>query len=404
MASGAFSSARFASKHQCGYPPRSTCRSRCRRSRQAAAPRRARPPSSQVPLVSRDLLCQRRELRFLLRQILVIRPRPQRGEQLRLHLGPVDIQRLIQVHHERDRPAADERQVHVVPVLSVVFSTIAQPCRNGGVVVGEHQAIARLPDRRFLDVADADRPLAFAEEAERDGFLVLRLAAGQHEQRLPQFGVELGIGQLDAADVFERDAPQPFVGEQVQERDRSTDLVASAGTLPLFRRRRSCRRSWSGRRSRSARRESAPSRSASVGLLVRSIANVAQRPRDRVLAAVADGRDPPAAVVLQDHALEQVVDVLDVELQLDLGVASTWPSCSKKATPRAEHDDPLDRDVGLFLLILGDGQRQDAERHCREGRAGERVVAKRLQEAKGTTSEHGKDSCRGPMGERGEYV
>ena len=87
---------------------------------------------------------------------------------------------------------------------SVVFSTMAQPCRNGALLVVEHQAIAGFPDRRFLDVADADRPLALAEEVERDGLLVVRFAGGQHDERLPQLVVELFVLELDAADAVER--------------------------------------------------------------------------------------------------------------------------------------------------------------------------------------------------------
>ena len=66
---------------------------------------------------------------------------------------------------------------------SVVFSTIAQPCKNGDCLVLEHQSIARLPERRFLDIADADRPLAFAEEIERHVFLSVR-GPGQDRQCL----------------------------------------------------------------------------------------------------------------------------------------------------------------------------------------------------------------------------
>ena len=43
--------------------------------------------------------------------------RPKRREQLRLHDGPRHVQRLIQVHLERDRPAAHQGHAHVLPVL-----------------------------------------------------------------------------------------------------------------------------------------------------------------------------------------------------------------------------------------------------------------------------------------------
>ena len=49
------------------------------------------------------------------------------------------------------------------------------------------------------------------------------------------------------------------------------------------------------------------------------------------LRAVGDGRDLAAAEVLQDHALEQVVDVLDVELQLDLASPVTLPPIARRS-------------------------------------------------------------------------
>ena len=58
-----------------------------------------------------------------------------------------------------------------------------------------------------------------------------------------------------------------------------------------------------------------------------------QRSGDRIFGAISDRRDLPAAEVLQDHALEQVVDLFGLELELDLGVAIDLPRCSKKPTP-----------------------------------------------------------------------
>ena len=43
--------------------------------------------------------------------------RPQRCEQLRLDFGPRDIERLVEVHLVRDRPARHEDHVDVVPVV-----------------------------------------------------------------------------------------------------------------------------------------------------------------------------------------------------------------------------------------------------------------------------------------------
>ena len=55
---------------------------------------------------------------------------------------------------------------------SVVFSTMAQPCRNGRFSSASDQAIAGLPDRRLDDVADADPPVALAVELQLHGLLL----------------------------------------------------------------------------------------------------------------------------------------------------------------------------------------------------------------------------------------
>ncbi len=89
-----------------------------------------------------------------------------------------------------------------------------------------------------------------------------------------------------------------------------------------------------------------------------------QRLGDRVTGAVGDGRDPAAAEVLQHHALEQVVDVLDAEAEIDRGIPFHRAAMLEVADPGTEQDHPLDRDdgrrrVGLLPpngAFLGDGE------------------------------------------------
>ena len=114
---------------------------------------------------------------------------------------PRDVERLVEVHGERDRPAADQRQLHAVPVLLGRVLDDRPALQERRLLVVEHQPVAGLPDRRLLDIADADLALALADEAELDRLLVGVVAGGQHGQGLAQLGVELLVGQLDAADL-----------------------------------------------------------------------------------------------------------------------------------------------------------------------------------------------------------
>ena len=60
---------------------------------------------------------------------------------------------------------------------------------------------------------------------------------------------------------------------------------------------------------------------AKVGLPFRLMAKLDERAGDRLAAVVADGRDAAAVEVLEDHALDQVVDVLLGERQIDASIA-----------------------------------------------------------------------------------
>ena len=75
-----------------------------------------------------------------------------------------------------------------------------------------------------------------------------------------------------------------------------------------------------------------------------------ERLGDRVLAAVVDGGDLAAAEVLQDHALEQVVDVVDVELQIDVAIPFDLAVVLEEAHAGAEQHHPLQRQVAGLLV------------------------------------------------------
>ena len=73
---------------------------------------------------------------------------------------------------------------------------------------------------------------------------------------------------------------------------------------------------------------------AKVGLPFRLMAKLDERAGDRLAAVVADGGDAPAVEVLEDHALEQVVDVLFRERQVDPRVAVDLAASARSSRRR----------------------------------------------------------------------
>ncbi len=167
-------------------------------------------------------------------QVLAVGLRPQRGVQFRLDDRPLHVERIVEVHDERDRPAADQRQCDFLPIFFGRVLHDRPALQEGRLVVLEHQAVAGFPDRRLLDIADADLPLAVAEKVQGDAFLVGIVTAGQHGQGLAEFLVEFFIEQADRADLVERHAAQARVGEQIEYLDVRRVVIAADRFLAGF--------------------------------------------------------------------------------------------------------------------------------------------------------------------------
>ena len=71
-----------------------------------------------------------------------------------------------------------------------------------------------------------------------------------------------------------------------------------------------------------------------------------QRLGDRVFRAVGDGRDLAAVEILDDHALQQVVDVVGLELHFHLGVVVDLAGVLEESDAGTEQDDPLQGQIG----------------------------------------------------------
>jgi len=100
--------------------------------------------------------------------------RSQAREQLGHDGRPSGVQRLIEIHHERDWSSAHERQRDVVPVaLGLILDDRPALELARRRFVFEQQPITRLPHWRLDDVAESNAAIAGAGEVDGDGLLVL---------------------------------------------------------------------------------------------------------------------------------------------------------------------------------------------------------------------------------------
>ena len=151
--------------------------------------------------------------------------------------------------------------------------------------------------------------------------------------------------------ALQRHAPQPLVGEQVEHvcsmkrslpisclrvsRPTMVPMILLGASISTFSP-RTCPSSWARR-----------------GLPFRFDGEAAQPLLQRVVGAVADGGDVPAVEVLHDHALQEVVDVLDLELQFHLGVVGDLSVVVEVAHAGAEQHHPFQGEIGPALLARG---------------------------------------------------
>jgi len=77
-------------------------------------------------------------------------------------------------------------------LLPIVFGRVLDDrpaLQEGLLVILEHQTVTGFPDRCFLDIAHADRPLSLAQEIERHGFFVRVVPHGENFECLPKLRV-----------------------------------------------------------------------------------------------------------------------------------------------------------------------------------------------------------------------
>ncbi len=323
----------------------------------------------------------------------VVRLGRQARVEFRLHGRPRHVERAVQVLDEADRPPADEAELHVGPVAvglilddrpplqlrltglrpragaALLFARARRALFSGRrirrrrrlVVARQDQSIARLPHRRLDHVPHAHAPLALPAEVDRHRLLVLIARLGQRGQCPLQLFAQGRVLQLQRTHLVEfhrADAGRP---DEVQDPDLDDlPLLRVAGRLALLLDAED-RALHLGRLDAEAERDLRAAELAEQFGQRRVARDVdleaAQRLGDRVLARVGDRRDLPVVEVLEDEALEDVVDLLRLEPQLGRAVAPDGAEVLEVADAAGEEHHDLHRHLSLWLGRLRLGRR-----------------------------------------------
>src|SRR5262249_51813102 len=131
--------------------------------------------------------------------VALVDRRPQRREALRLDGRPRQVQRFVQVPLERHPPARGQHPPHRLPILVRRVLDDGEPLHRRLAALLQQQAIARLPDRMFEDVADLHAPLAGPAEVQADRALLRVVHPGKDVERLLKLGVERRVEEAQPA-------------------------------------------------------------------------------------------------------------------------------------------------------------------------------------------------------------
>ena len=259
--------------------------------------------------------------------------RLERGVKFRHDRRARNVERLVKVFNERNGPPAHETQLHVLPiVIGLVFHD--GPALQHPLFVGlsgrQDEPVARTPDRRFDHVADADVPFARAVEMNFHGLLVLVARPGDGGQRAVEFVLEAGIvkDELVHAVEFERaDAP---VGDEIEERFlEGLGVGLPPGDLLFLdaehRAGKILDPAGAGIGQRDLRAAQLVEQIAERRVVADVHLKTAERLFQRVLRGIGHDADVAAVEVLQDEALEDVVNLSGLEAQLRRAVALDGP-------------------------------------------------------------------------------
>ena len=266
---------------------------------------------------------------------------PERGEQFRLHCRTRYIQRVVQVHLERDRTAAHQCHLHARPVLVRRVLHHRPSLQVRLAIFGENKTIRCLPHRRFDHIAHLHLATAFACEVQRHRLLLAIAYTSQLVERPAEFALHRRIGETQLLDIGHPHRPHAVGAPHVE--DRHIDGLVRAGRYFLRLNAHNPAHESAGliRRRRRDRDLDLPTLRllGDIGqarVAVQVDGEAGQSAGDRLAAIVAHRCNPAAVEVLQDHTLEQVVDVGFGEGQIDAGFALDIAATREVADTRVE--------------------------------------------------------------------
>ena len=211
-------------------------------------------------------------------------------------------------------------------------------------VLVEHQAIARLPDGVLHHVAHAHGAFALAAEVEGDGLLLRVVAEGDHLQRLAELAIQDRIQEAQALDVGQLHLAHALGTPEVEL--LHLDDAIFANRLLLFLHADDGAGHGAGLAGGRLLKDHFDLLAARLvedlgqrGIAAEVDGEGLERLLDGRLAVEADGTDLAAAEVLDNEALEQVVDILDGEGEVDVRIALDVAFALEIADAAIEEDD-----------------------------------------------------------------
>ena len=285
---------------------------------------------------------------------------PESGVPLGLDHLPGDIHRRVEVLDEADRLAAHERQADVLPIGVAGVLDDGPALKQGLIVVAQDQAVTGFPDRRLDDVAERDLLLTLAADVDGHRLFVLVAGRGQNRQGPGQFLLQSRLQELDAGDAGQLEAHQPGVGQDHQHVDGHRLVVDHLGAFLDADDRAGVRLR---RRDQDARPAKLGQKLPEGGTVGDVDGETPQGLGHRVARRVVDADLLGAQ---DDHALEDVVDVLGLEHQADAAAAFDLAGAFEVADAAGEEHDARQGQIGRGFRLLGHGRAaspQDTNRH-----------------------------------------
>ncbi len=250
------------------------------------------------------------------RLLLIVGAGHDPGRSDHRNFGTVGEKRGVERLAKRHRIARHEDKLDVLPVAAgQIFQH--RPALQAGVaaVLGKHQAIRGLPDRRGDHVADGDVARLLAEESDRQAAPLLGAVFGETGERALHLRLGLRIGKAQRRDVLENGLHEAAIGHQRQAMARDGAAFVRQRDLLIFDLEDAPLRGDLAGDFDLAADQRVEQRARRIECLGAE-RQIAKQLRQRRFAGQADGADGAFAVEY-GQALENVVDLVEPNRKID---------------------------------------------------------------------------------------